>query len=131
MVGPMKNQANQLLAKEIPRTDGQPGIYGPQFRLTTPQAGTGSPLTSAGAGASVSFAANIKPCSGRSISITCETWVTCWTTYWFMSDPAGNHANATSVYDSLNSKRMPPGRPYWSDDQLRLFSSWMAGGYKP
>jgi hypothetical protein len=51
--------------------------------------------------------------------------------YTFMSDPADNHANATSVYDSLKSKRMPPGGPYWSDDQLKLFSGWMAGGYKP
>jgi hypothetical protein len=47
----------------------------------------------------------------------------------YMSDPS----NAQSVYDFLTGDKqpqMPIGGPYWSKDQLDLFSRWMSGGYK-
>jgi hypothetical protein len=50
--------------------------------------------------------------------------------YTFMSDPA----HAQSVYEYLNGTQqpqMPPGGPYWTKEQLNLFSAWMAGGRKP
>lgn len=50
--------------------------------------------------------------------------------YAFMSDPK----NAQSVFEYLNGTQqpqMPPGGPYWSEDQLKLFSSWMEQGRQP
>ena len=48
----------------------------------------------------------------------------------WMSDPD----NAKRVYDSLSADadtRMPPGGPYWSDEQMKKLSDWIAGGYQP
>jgi hypothetical protein len=48
----------------------------------------------------------------------------------WMSDPE----NAKRVYDSLSSdaeSRMPPGGPYWSEEQMKKLSNWMEGGYQP
>lgn len=48
----------------------------------------------------------------------------------YMSDPS----NAQRVYDFLTGDeqpQMPIGGPYWSKDQLELFSNWMKGGYQP
>ena len=50
--------------------------------------------------------------------------------YAFMSDPA----NAQSVLEYLNGTQqpqMPPGGPYWTEDQLNLYSAWMSGGRRP
>ncbi|MGO9488649.1 MAG: hypothetical protein ACLQBB_06440 [Solirubrobacteraceae bacterium] len=50
--------------------------------------------------------------------------------YAYMSDPA----NAGSVYEQVSSGAMPPrdsGEKRWSEDQLRLFQSWIDGGYQP
>ena len=49
--------------------------------------------------------------------------------YAYMSNPA----NAQAVLDTLTGAPplMPPGGPYWSDDQVKLFSKWMSDGYKP
>ena len=47
--------------------------------------------------------------------------------YQYMSDPG----NAQAVYDYLAGAlepRMPPGGPYWTDEQLDLFSTWMKSG---
>jgi hypothetical protein len=59
--------------------------------------------------------------------------------YGYMSDAAADstypdHANARQVYCYLTGDcepRMPPGGPYWSADQLQLFSQWMDGGFQP
>jgi hypothetical protein len=48
----------------------------------------------------------------------------------YMSDPQ----NAQVAYEYLNGERqpqMPPGGPYWTQEQLQLFSEWMAGGRQP
>ena len=45
-----------------------------------------------------------------------------------------NHDNAERVYDFLTGKetpQMPPGSPYWSAQQLDLFSEWIKGGRQP
>ena len=54
--------------------------------------------------------------------------------YAYMADPAGDHAHASGVYDSLTGKtapRMPPGGPYWPETQLAILEAWIAGGYQP
>lgn len=50
--------------------------------------------------------------------------------YDYMSDAGDNHAHAQNVYDQLTSQSMPPGGPFWSDDQLKLFANWMKGGFQ-
>lgn len=47
--------------------------------------------------------------------------------YAYMSD----EDNAQLVLDYLNGKQqpqMPPGGPFWSEEQLGVFSDWMAQG---
>jgi hypothetical protein len=48
-----------------------------------------------------------------------------------MSDPSNDHGNAQGVEDSLTKQSMPPGGPYWSDEQLILYRQWRSGGYLP
>jgi hypothetical protein len=50
--------------------------------------------------------------------------------YEYMSD----EQNAQAVLDFLNGTRqpqMPPGGPFWSNDQLGILSRWIEGGRKP
>ena len=52
--------------------------------------------------------------------------------YNYMSDPA----KAESVLANLSphsgeSPSMPPGGPYWTADQLALFTKWREDGYQP
>ncbi len=50
--------------------------------------------------------------------------------YEYMSNPD----NARKVYESLLpdfEPRMPIGGPYWTQQQLDLFSKWMNDGYLP
>lgn len=55
--------------------------------------------------------------------------------YQYMSNPAGNFANANKVLRMLKPgarpDRMPMGGPYWSDANIQLFSDWIAGGCQP
>jgi hypothetical protein len=56
--------------------------------------------------------------------------------YGFMSakDAAGNFAHANGVLARLRdtgASRMPLGGPYWSDESIDLFQSWINGGCKP
>ena len=51
--------------------------------------------------------------------------------YAYMSDPSGDHANAQSVEDRLTNQTMPPGGPYWSNQQLTLYTQWRSDGYQP
>jgi hypothetical protein len=60
--------------------------------------------------------------------------------YDYMSDPAGDvtypdHAAARHIYARLagttEGARMPLGGPYWSQDMLNLFQSWMDKGFNP
>jgi hypothetical protein len=50
--------------------------------------------------------------------------------YAYMSDGAGDHANAKAVLSTLTEKKMPPGGPFWPQDQLDLFTKWMSDGYQ-
>lgn len=48
--------------------------------------------------------------------------------YGYMSQPG----NASSVYQQLSSKNMPPApEGPWPDNQIALFKAWMDGGYQP
>jgi hypothetical protein len=56
--------------------------------------------------------------------------------YGFMSakDAEGSYANANKVLAFLKgtkTPRMPFGGPYWSDQSIDLFQSWITGGCKP
>jgi hypothetical protein len=51
--------------------------------------------------------------------------------YAYMSDPAGNYANAQAVQDTLADQTMPPGGPYWTSEQLAAYAQWRADGYQP
>jgi hypothetical protein len=77
----------------------------------------------------VSFARDIRPLF-RAVDIEhMEPMGVALDDYDFMSDPD----NAQKVYDSLletAQPRMPIGGPYWSKEQLDLYSRWMSGGRK-
>ena len=52
--------------------------------------------------------------------------------YTFMSDPD----NADKVLEVLSPREgeppaMPPGGPYWTENQLTLFAQWQTDGYQP
>jgi hypothetical protein len=51
--------------------------------------------------------------------------------YAYMSDPASDHRNAQAVEDTLVDQSMPPGGPYWSEQQLALYRRWRSDGYQP
>ena len=80
----------------------------------------------------ISFAANIKPLF-RTIDIShMKRFGVELDNYTYMSDPA----NANSVLAALSPQNgeppsMPPGGPYWTADQLALFSQWQKDGYRP
>ena len=40
--------------------------------------------------------------------------------YAYMSDPSNDHGNAKAVEDTLTNQSMPPGGPYWRNEQLDL-----------
>jgi hypothetical protein len=50
--------------------------------------------------------------------------------YAYMSDGAGDHANAKAVFSTLTKKTMPPGGPFWPQDRLDLYAKWMTDGYQ-
>jgi hypothetical protein len=80
----------------------------------------------------VSFGADIKPLF-RPNDIQCmKRRGVLLDDYAYMSDANNNHEHAQNVNDYLmgaQQPRMPLGGPYWSQDQLDLFSKWMAEGY--
>jgi hypothetical protein len=51
--------------------------------------------------------------------------------YKYMSDPTDNYSNAQSVEDTVTSQSMPPGGPYWTNQQLNLYKQWRSDGYQP
>jgi hypothetical protein len=51
--------------------------------------------------------------------------------YTYMSDPSNDHGNAQAVEDTLASQSIPPGGPYWTNEQLILYRQWRSNGYQP
>lgn len=80
---------------------------------------------------SVSFAKDIKPLFREMDVDHMEPLGVSLDDYKYMSDAAGDHANAKAVLDTLKEQTMPPGGPFWTQEQLDLFSKWMADGYLP
>ena len=82
--------------------------------------------------AQVSFAQDIKPLF-RPIDIAhMKSFAVKLDDYTYMSNPK----NADAVLATLTPQNgedpsMPPGGPYWTADQLALFSKWQEGGYQP
>jgi hypothetical protein len=55
-------------------------------------------------------------------------------TYMSAKNSSGAFVHANMVLDYLKGDqipRMPFGGPYWSDDSLNLFQSWIDGGCQP
>ena len=78
----------------------------------------------------VSFERDIKPMFTSDDVDHMEGFGVLLADHGWMSDPA----NAKRVYDFLSGDeepRMPPGGPYWSDEQLKQLADWIAGGYQP
>jgi hypothetical protein len=53
----------------------------------------------------------------------------------WMLDPTGggpfaDHANARLVGEKIAARTMPPDAP-WPDQQIALYQSWMATGFRP
>jgi hypothetical protein len=80
----------------------------------------------------VSFANDIKPLF-RAIDIAhMKPFGVELNNYAYMSNPD----NANSVLANLSRHNgeppsMPPGGPYWTEDQLDLFTQWQEEGYQP
>ena len=88
-----------------------------------------------GAPSSVSFEADILPLF-RPMDIQCMRGRGVFLAdYSYMSQSEGGQfANAQNVLANLQATadpRMPFGGPYWSDESLQLFQSWINGGCKP
>ena len=80
---------------------------------------------------SVSFAKDIKPLFRPMDVEHMSPFGIVLDDYAYMSDASNDHANARAVFDTLKDQSMPPGGPFWSKEQLDLFSNWMADGYQP
>lgn len=79
----------------------------------------------------VSFAQDIRPMF-RPIDVEqMKAYDVLLDDYAYMSDPSHDHHNAQAVEDTLVDQSMPPGGPYWSDQQLSLFKQWRSDGYQP
>jgi hypothetical protein len=80
----------------------------------------------------VSFARDIKPLF-RAVDIShMKRHKINLDDYTFMSNP--DHANKVLGTLSPNENdppSMPPGGPYWTEDQLALFAQWQNDGYQP
>lgn len=126
----LRGQATQLLANKLSRPDGK-SIYGPQFKLASPPASSGSSSsTPTGGAGTVSFDKDIKPLF-RPIDVAhMKNLGVLLDDYTYMSDPSDNHSNASQVLEVLKDHSMPPGGPFWPQSQLDLFAKWMSDGYK-
>jgi hypothetical protein len=78
----------------------------------------------------VSFAKDIAPLF-RDVDVDhMEPFGVLLNDYEYMKQPQ----NAKRVRDFITGDeepRMPPGGPFWSDDQVGLFDRWVSGGYQP
>jgi len=80
----------------------------------------------------VSFARDIRPlCRAVDISHMARHGIKL-DDYTFMSNPdnANKVLRALSPHDG-HPPSMPPGGPYWTEDQLGLFAQWQKEGYAP
>jgi hypothetical protein len=79
----------------------------------------------------VSFSVDIKP-SFRAVDIShMKRFGVELDSYTYMSNPD----NANKVFATLSPHdgeppTMPPGGPYWTADQLALFTQWQSDGYQ-
>ena len=84
----------------------------------------------------VSFAADIKPLF-RPVDVAhMNVHGIRLDDYKYMSDPANNHGNAEAVQQTVSHlggqpPSMPPGGPYWTEEQVALFAKWRTDGYQP
>jgi hypothetical protein len=84
----------------------------------------------------VSFAADIKPLF-RPVDVAhMNVHGIKLDDYNYMSDPANNYGNAEAVQQTVSHlggqpPSMPPGGPYWTEEQVALFAKWRTDGYKP
>ena len=139
-VDPYTDRYATYVTKFAARADELAGAGRPAVAALPPDAGAQALMDAQGGrrAAAVSFAADIVPLF-RPIDINhMKPLGVLLDDYTYMSDPSGDgtypdHANTRQVYDNLtgNPPPMPPGGPYWTSQQLQLFSQWMAGGFQP
>jgi hypothetical protein len=101
--------------------------------LHPPPKSSGGAGTGGGTSMKVSFAKDIKPLF-RPIDIDhMKKRGVKLDDFAYMSDPTDNHQNALNVQVRLtgNPPSMPPGGPYWTQQQLDLYAQWIADGYQP
>jgi hypothetical protein len=80
----------------------------------------------------VSFARDIKPLFRAVDILHMKRYKITLDDYTFMSNP--DHANNVLRILSPHGDdppSMPPGGPYWTEDQLALFAQWQKDGYQP
>jgi len=80
----------------------------------------------------VSFARDIRPlCRAVDVSHMAQHGIKL-DDYTFMSNPdnANKVLRVLSPHDG-HPPSMPPGGPYWTEDQLALFAQWQKEGYAP
>jgi hypothetical protein len=79
----------------------------------------------------VSFADEIKPLF-RQIDVDhMKAYGVSLDDYAYMFDATNGYENANGALKVLTAKSMPPGGPFWTPDQLNLFSKLMTDGYQP
>jgi hypothetical protein len=80
----------------------------------------------------VSFAGDIRPLF-RAIDIShMKSYGIMLDDYTFMSKPdIANKVLGTLSPHEDDPPSMPPGGPYWTENQLALFAQWQKDGYQP
>ena len=80
----------------------------------------------------VSFSSNIQPLF-RPVDIAhMKAYGVELDNYDYMSNPDNaNQVLATVSPQNGQPPTMPPGGPYWTPEQLALFTRWQEGGYEP
>jgi hypothetical protein len=78
----------------------------------------------------VSFACDILPLFSRSDIEHMNRFGVRLGHHAWMADAANAH-NVFRYLTGQSQPRMPLGGPYWSEEQIELFSRWMEGGYQP
>ena len=81
-------------------------------------------------GAPLSFERDIRPMF-RDIDVDhMENMGVMLADHTWMSDPE-NAKRVLAFLSGDEEPRMPPGGPYWTEEQLKRLSDWIEGGYGP
>ena len=80
----------------------------------------------------ISFSSDIKPLFSAIDISHMKRFGVELDSYAYMSNPENaNKVLATLSPHDGEPPTMPPGGPYWTGDQLALFTQWQSEGYQP